>query len=245
MIRPIKILIIVSVVNLTSTISFSQKKNSISYQSGILNHFYDEKPILMNTISLKYVRKISDFTEDVLIKSRSIKYTRVLNQKSNLSLTGGFFKGEKTKIGISHNKYAPDILWRKWYFVSLEYNRILFKKKKFELFYGGGVNYRNGTEGYLIFSSPMFIIDGQGAAFENKYSFARTESIGAVLNLNLKYHFWRNFYLSSKLDAQFYFYKFVRARNEFNELLSKHPHRDIKATKKINHTLTIGVGIDF
>ena len=169
---------------------FFNKKNSLTYQNGILNYFYDERPVIVNLPNLKYVSNPFHFANSVLIKSRGLNYTRRFKNQSNITLVGSHFKGAYSKNGsLKDNSLFPVVTYRIWHFVGLEYNRLLLEKSKLKLFYGAGLNFRKGFEYYKILQ-----ITTSGGWGESFHGGSRVQNIGATLNLNMRYDFWKRFF---------------------------------------------------
>lgn len=222
----------------------AQKKNSVVLQTGILNHFYDENPILMNT---SYINQgqytFRGFLSSIPIKSLSLRYSRHINVKSTIGVLFGRFKGQyPARYQPSENIKAPDIIRRTWYIFEIDYNRFLINKQKFDLLYGGGIIYRQGFESYHVFSYPAFIVNGS-VGYESVFEHTGKKDLGVSLNMNLKYNIWKGLFLYSKIDAQLYLYDF--AKKEYDEIVEKYPTREFPRTFPINHTLTIGLGYEF
>ncbi len=217
----------------------AQKKNSISYHIGILNHFYDENPVLFHADHIQYVNRPRDIATKLLIRSRGLNYTRMLDEKSTLSVTGAFFDADYTRSSVPSQ---ASVIKRKWYFGTIEYNRKFLSRPKLNLFYGAGLTYRSGFQGYFV---DIDAASGVGLVHSGFTESVTTSSLGTVLNAHLKYNFWRSFFLYSKLDTQLYFYKSKVAKRDFIDLQNKYTERAFAPIKIINHTLTIGLGIDF
>ena len=223
---------------------YSQKKNSLTYQSGILNYFYDKDPVLVNKIYLKSVKGIRDFNNNVLSRSRSLNYSRDIGGKSNMSIIGGLFRSEYTRKSLPEYENTPTVLFRKWYFLSLEFNRLLLSRNKLQLFYGVGLIYRHGFEVYHVNSYPAFNIGGS-IGYESNFEFISVKSFGTAINLSIKYEFWKRFFLFSKLDTQYYAFTSKTSKDEFKEMENLYASFKFTAPKKVNHTFTIGIGVDF
>jgi len=219
---------------------FSQKKNSFAIQTGLLNYFYDINPILINTIHIEKGKKLEQILPGMLIKSIGLTYTREINEKSNISLKISKFRGSYFKNTKSIFQ-APVIASRWWYFGSIEYNRLMVDYKKVDFFYGGGVTYRFGYERILTNKFPFYTINNQ-VFYESHYEYFRGHYLGLVSNINVKYNFWKNLFLYSKLDLQYYFYKSFQDKLD---VFTEEYNGKYKPTKNINNTLTIGFGIDF
>ena len=233
------ILILLMIIFATN-ISFAQKKNSLTYQNGIINHFYDERPIILNTIYIPYIKRIRDIPNNLLIKSRGLNYSRILNDKVELTLIGAFFRTEYPRKNLYPSDERSEVIFRKWFLLSIEYNRKIIDKPKLDVFYGGGIIYRRGYEIYRLFKIPL-----GPQAYESVNKAVGKEDLGVTLNFNLKYYFKKRFYFYSKIDLQYYFYESKRVRNEFTALKEHFPYLNFEKTNNINHTLTIGIGVDF
>ena len=217
------------------------KQNSLTYQNGIINYFYDKDPVIINISEIKNIPSPLRLANDILIKSRGINYTRNLNDKSNITIVGSRFQGGYASNSRSNdNSLFPLVTYRTWYFVGLEYNRLFIEKSKFKLFYGGGLNYRKGFEYYKVLS-----IQGGGSFGESIGEGVRLQNIGATLNLNMRYSFWKRFFFFSKIDIQGYFQQADVVTQDFKELNDRWQTREFKPSSRINHTLTIGIGVDF
>ncbi|MFK8039424.1 MAG: hypothetical protein AB8B74_14115 [Crocinitomicaceae bacterium] len=236
--KSIRLLLLLIALSASSSVS-AQKKNSFSYQIGILNHFYDENPVLFHADHIQYVTKIKHVATKLLIRSRGFSYTRALNNKSNISIIGAKFNGDYT---ITSTPLRANVIKRNWSFGTIEYNRKAIDKNRFQLFYGGGLTYRKGFEGYFI---DIDAASGVGLVHSGFAESVTTASLGTTLNTNLKYTFWKNFFLYSKLDLQYYFYKSQLAKQEFADLQNKFGKSEFVPLKRVNNTFTIGIGMDF
>ncbi len=227
--------------SLVTNKTFSQKKNSLVYQNGIVNYFYDNRPVILNVVNLQYINNPLRIPNGFFIKSRGINYTRYLNEKSNVTLFGAFFDGAFVRNGLERdNSLLPLITARRWYLNGLEYNRKLIEKSKLKLFYGAGLNYRKGIEIYKVLQI------GSTTGFGESISeVIRVQHIGASLNLNMRYNFWKRFFFYSKIDFKAYFYQMDAVTYNVNELNDKWETREFESPKKFIHTLTIGIGVDF
>lgn len=241
MIKPNKIFLVLLVTVFVSSKTFAQKKNSLTYQIGILNYFYNEQPIFFNLAEIENMAKIRHFTESVLIKSRGLSYTRSLNDKSNLTILAADFHAFYAKNAITKdNSLYPLITGRSWHFFGLEYNRVMLEKVKFKLFYGGGFTFRNGIEHFKVLQ-----IQTNGGWGESITETVRVRNIGATLNINMRYDLWKRFFLYSKIDFQGYFHQADIVTQDFKRLNDQWQTREFEPSSRINHTLTIGMGIEF
>ena len=231
------IYIILLAVSFTASNSFSQNKNSFSMQTGILNHFYDAPTVLINS-DVKFNGKIKSYLNSKLIKSVGIKYERKINYKHSISLSVNNFTGGYAKLSqIKESTILPEITYRKWFFISTQYHYTFYKSEKINLMFGGGINYRKGYEEIFISIFPVW----GGVFYEPYYEYIGKEDIGVTLDIGIKYNFWKNFFLHSKIDIQYYFYNKYKVENKFYQ----EKYWYFKPTKNLNHTFTIGIGIDF
>jgi len=218
----------------------AQKKNSIVVQTGILNYFYDSNPILMNTSKSGKIDRIRDFTDYTLIKSIGIDYNREINQKSSLTFSFNKFSGYFGGNEKSRTNKEPEIAHRDWYLLSLCFNRKLIDRAKFEWTYGGGLQYREGTEAYQVFYEPPnphpFHVSFLAWQIDKR-------EVGLNANSRIKYSFLKSLFLYSKLDIQYYIYD--AGKPTFDKVVEESPSREFNRTFPLNHTFTIGLGWDF
>lgn len=235
--------IVLLAISFTASHSFSQKKNSISLQTGLFNVFYDTPTIVFNS-NVKFNGKLRVYSYSKFIKSVGVKYERKINDKHSISLSVNNFIGFYEKVSNESpemSKFLSKIDYRKWFFISTQYHYSFFQSKKINLTFGGGLIYRKGYEAINFGKSPFAIFPDGEIAYETHVEFLGKEDFGTRLDFGIKYNFWKNFFLHSEIDMQYYFYNKFKSENEkFNE-----KYNVFVPTKNINHTFTIGLGINF
>ncbi len=232
------------VVVITTSSGFAQKKNAVTYQVGLLNYFYDSDPIIMNTREFHNVTGIRHFTNYVLSRSQSISYNRMLTKNSSVGINAGFFLTEYIKKSNGAYEQLPVVSIRRWHFVALEYNRVALSKTNFRLSYGGGMAYRKGIEIYHLASPKIIGLNGN-FRYESVSDRIHKSQAGLTANINLKYTFWKSFFFFSKIDTQYFLYSTKKEQQSFAALKERYDFLEIPSTSKVNHTFTIGIGVEF
>jgi len=237
-----KILLIAIVLLSMTKISHAQKKNSVTLHSGLVNLFYDDEMIIMNTSSIKNTSRPSYFFNSILIKSVGVSYLRRIGKKDGLAAEYDLFIGAYLK----HNQVPligdPKIQYRKWNILSGKYERNIVEKDKFRFNASAGLISRFGYEYYHVFSKESFIINGEQGYEGVSHAIKKTD-LGFVCDVNIKLNIWKELYFYSRFDTEFYILDL--AKNDFNEMTEKYPSRNFTKTFPINHSLVVGFGWDF
>ncbi|MFK8045376.1 MAG: hypothetical protein AB8B72_07770 [Crocinitomicaceae bacterium] len=232
-------LFIILLAFVSSSAVFSQTKNNFSYQSGILNHFYDESPVFFNSRSFKNTSQIRGYLNSALIRSRSLNYTRSIGKKSNISLFFGFFRAHFDQGDNFENNPRITVVNRNWRFFGFEYNQLIISKNRFNFYGGGGMMYKKGYEVYQLNNYGYYW------CLTGDYNYSAVQSLGATVNLNMKFRINNFLFFSTKIDAQYYGLEIEKAKVYFTEMQNEFSGPNFPKTKKLNHTLTLGFGIDF
>ncbi len=154
------ILIILLGLFFTPSVLFSQitdtskiKMNRISLQTGLFHYFFDGAPILnINHREFAGEPRQGIFSQ-LFINSIGLQYNRKINNKNALSVEFMSFWNRYYIHSDSLSNYFLDeaiVFGRFFSTVNISYSRIQNLSTKFDLIYGGGVNYRNGRETILL-----------------------------------------------------------------------------------------------
>lgn len=128
---------------IASSTVFSQKNNRLTLQTGMFHSFFDESPIL-NT---NYKNKASRPFKGLFYNSLGFQYSRVLNPKSTISIEYMYYY--EGYWNVQPNLLKNVVFSRSYNTINVTYERIL-PFSKFNITYGGGVNYRNGSESIVV-----------------------------------------------------------------------------------------------
>ena len=128
---------------LVPSIIFCQK-NRMSIYTGLFHEYFDGSPML----NVNYHSDESGFLRDRLYNSYGIEYLRILNSKSQISIeASGIARGWSYMYS---NSITNVVSGRKFFTVNVNYERILPLSNKINFTYGGGINYRRGSEGIVV-----------------------------------------------------------------------------------------------
>lgn len=139
-----KVTIVIMILGtIVPSIIFSQK-NRISIYTGLFHEYFDGSPML-NT---NYHSEGSGFLADRFYNSYGIEYIRKLNSKSQISIeVSGIARGWR----YMYPNYTTNVVsGRKFFTVNTTYERWLQISDKFNFTYGGGINYRRGSESVVV-----------------------------------------------------------------------------------------------
>lgn len=135
------------------------KKNRILVQMGLFHYFFDNAPILnVNHREFNGEPRTGLFNQ-LLISSYGLQYDRKINRKNSLSfevmMFWNLYWGNKETFPVSGPYHPPTntkarVSRRAFTTVTINYSRILKLSKLFNFVYGGGVNYRRGSEAIIV-----------------------------------------------------------------------------------------------
>ena len=134
------------------SILWGQTKNRISLQTGLFHSFFDGTQIVNSTPTnptkrIKNYRILTNLLHGTLNDSRGINYERQLNPKSAISAEYMFLDaGYDYDETFNNSSIKPLISGRNIRFTNINYSRKTNLSNKFDLKYGGGLNYYWGRE---------------------------------------------------------------------------------------------------
>lgn len=144
------------------SISFSQtedsskvKMNRVSIQTGLFHYFFDNAPIL-NVNYLRPKNNSFDPFRGLLFNSTGIKYSHKINRKNSISIEVNSFRNTYSKHSIefpktdTYNSPKAKVYERRFVTLNVSYSRIKKFTNTVNFIYGGGVNYRHGTESIIV-----------------------------------------------------------------------------------------------
>jgi hypothetical protein len=123
----------------TSNSAFSQAKNRIALQTGLFHCFFDGSPLM----NLNYSNKAKKPFNGLLINSLGIQYIRKINEKNAIGVEYNSFREEYDK---HLNKYPSE--------------EPIVDNRLFNFIYGGGINFRSGSEAIIISRGIIGIWNG-------------------------------------------------------------------------------------
>lgn len=122
------------------TAIFSQLNNRISIQTGLFHTFFDGSPIL----NVNYQSKTLKPFRGTLYNSLSLQYLRKLETKNYLSVEYQYYY--EHYWNVHPNLLKNVVAQRSYNTFNVTYERVLDLNKKIAFTYGGGINYRKGSE---------------------------------------------------------------------------------------------------
>jgi hypothetical protein len=128
------------------SILFAQPKNRITLQTGLFHCFFDGSPLM----NINYQNKAKKPFNGLLINSLGILYNRKIKEKNFIGLEYNSFREEYDKHLNKYPSEEPIVDNRLFFTITLNYGRILPLGKQVNFIYGGGVNFRSGSEAIII-----------------------------------------------------------------------------------------------
>lgn len=210
--------------------SLSYKKNQISINTGIVHQFFDGSEMI-NTNHLK--SSIEPFS-GILYNSIGVNYIRKFNKVEGVSCNLSTF--QEHYFNVFEEKVEDQVFARIHLTLSLNYERQEDFKPRFSLNYGGGINYRRGSESLAV---GYYNIGGYITEIQNETR--RLDDLGLNIFTGIEYKpiKWLTFY--SKINCiGFVYLNDHEAIDEFQNIykIDRYPYR-------FDLSLRFGVGVAF
>lgn len=145
-----------------STDSTKVKKNRISVQTGLFHCFFDKTPVL----NVNYPIEGGKPFRGTLYNSLGLKLLRKIHPNSSISIEYLLFYEEYQHTGYP-NLLTNIISRRNYNMFNVTYQHLFPVNSNFSFTYGGGVNYRYGSESVVVAHS---LWGGQEQRFMNHIS---------------------------------------------------------------------------
>jgi len=239
------IIILILGVFFTPSISFCQipdtlkeKMNRVSIQTGLFHYFFDKAPILNINYREGPAGPREGLFNQLFINSFGLQYFRKINTKNAVSIEANLFNTFYHKhVDIFPDDYQFDppealVLRRDFFSINVNYIRIEKVKPKVKFNFGGGVNYRHGSESILV-NKGWFDLLTQGT---NKRDFGLNAFAGIDFNPTP----WLTLY--SKIDFLGLVYLYDK---ENIEKLRNYPNMPDHYPSRFDLSLRFGIGVNF
>jgi hypothetical protein len=130
------------------------QNNRMSMQTGLFHCFFDGSS-LMNT---KHMSKDRGIFNGLLYNSVGIQYQRMINPKSSISTEAMYFYEYYWNV---HPNMTNKVVTRRTYMTyNINYDRYIDLTHNLNFTYGGGINYRHGSDMVVVNYS---LLDGDGS----------------------------------------------------------------------------------
>jgi hypothetical protein len=141
--------------------SAAQNSNRISLQTGLLHTFFDGSPVM----NFAYPNSAKKPFKGLLINSVGVQYRRSINEQSTFSVDVDVFHESYDKHESTYPTYEPMAQSRHFRTLKLNYVRIAPLNAKMDFVYGGGINFRTGSE-LIMITRGILAINGNDTIFE-------------------------------------------------------------------------------
>lgn len=239
------IILIILGVLFAPSISFCQirdsskvKMNRVSIQTGLFHYFFDKAPILNVNYREGPSGPRDGLFNQLFINSIGLQYFRKVNSKNAISIEANLFNTfyhKHVDIFPDEYQYEPPealVLRRDFFSLNVNYIRIERLNSKAQFNFGGGVNYRHGSESILV-NKGWFDLLTQGT---NKRDFG----LNAFAGIDYTPISWLTFY--SKID----FMGLVYLHDKENiEKLRNYPNMPDHYPSRFDLSLRFGIGVNF
>ena len=214
------------------------KKNRISIQTGLFHYFFDKAPILnINHRETLLGPRKGPFNQ-LLINSVGLTYLRKFNKNESLSLDLMYFDQVYYKHIVefpytsTYNLPESKVYDRRFTTLNVNYSRIKKITNTVDFIYGGGINYRHGSESIIVVKM------GHGihleASFKNDFGLNTFAGIDYTpipwLTLYSKIDFMGLVYLHDK--------KNIERLGNYSSMPNHYPSR-------FDLSLRFGIGVNF
>lgn len=179
------------------------QNNRISIHTGLFHCFFDGSPLL----NVNYRNKAVKPFGGLLYNSVGLQYTRTLNQRSVLSFEAMLFS--EYYWNVHPNLLAKQVSNRDYMTYNVSYHQILPLSNGFQLTYGGGLNFRYGSEGIVVNYAAW-----GGGAYESLMESRMVSDIGINLRTGIEYSPLKWLTLYTKLDLLGFVYAHDRQKLE-------------------------------
>lgn len=216
-----------------ANIAFSQK-NSIRLQTGLFHYFFDKSPIL----NVNYRAK--EFNSGLLINSVGISYSRKIKEKNRIECDVAYFYESYRKYFNMYPIEKPVIGIREFLTFSINYSRQSYNKGKFNLIYGGGINYRYGHESIIVNRFPMVVTEDY-ILYEVSIEGVSRSDLGLNIFSGMEYSPKKWLTLYSKIDLLSFVY--INDKAMTKEL--KEVYDSPQYPTRFDLSLKFGIGFNF
>lgn len=128
---------------IAANMAFSQK-NNIHIQTGLFHYFFDKSPIL----NVNYLDKGNGVFSGLLYNSIGLQYSRALDDENALSVEYMLYNAYYWNV--HPNLMTKVVAKRDYNTFNLTYLKTLPLKSNLKFTYGGGINYRHGSESIVV-----------------------------------------------------------------------------------------------
>lgn len=202
---------------LAANMTFSQK-NSVRVQTGLFHYFFDKSPIL----NINYLDKGNGLLGGLTYSSIGLQYSRAIDDENLLS-------AEYMLYNIYYWNVHPNLMTkvianRDYNTFNLTYSKILPVKSTIKFTYGGGINYRHGSESIVVNYNYFPNLNFHESLME-----VRTlDDLGLNLRTGMSYSPIKWFTMFSEFDLiRFIYLNDKSAVHRINDVydFSKYPYR--------------------
>lgn len=200
-----------------ANMAFAQK-NSVRFQTGLFHYFFDESPV----INVNYLDKGNGFLGGLLYNSFGLQYSRTIKDDNVLSFEYMLYNAYYWNV--HPNLMNKVVAKRDYNTFNVNYKRILPLNSNLDFTYGGGINYRHGSESIVV-NYGYF----PGANFYESLMEVRTlDDLGLNLRTGINYKPIKWLTLYSEIDLIGFIYMNDKsAIQRLNEVYDyeKYPYR--------------------
>lgn len=205
---------------ITPSTIFCQSKNSFGIQTGLFHSFFDKSPLL----NFNYQNSEYKPFNGLFYNSVGLHYKREIKLQTAISIEYMYYYEEYLNV---HPNLLKNVMFKRGYNTfNVTYERIHSLKSKLSYSYGGGLNYRIGSESVVLNYGYFPVLNFYESLLETRI----LKDIGINLRSGIDYSptKWLTFF--SKLDIISFLYlndketiKKLRDSNGYN--YKSYPHR--------------------
>ena len=221
------------------SISMAQNKNHIYLQTGLFHCFFDGSPL----INTNYLNKSIKPFRGLLINSLGIDYQRDFNSRNSLIVGYKSFREIYYKNTNAYPINKPVIGERRFLTVNINYCITNPISDRISLIYGGGVNFRHGSEYIIITRGIIGYIqnDPNQPVYELLIESLNRDDIGLNVFAGVNYSPLKWLTLSTKIDLL----GALRFNDRDGEKEMKEVYDSPQFPTRFDLSVNLGVGFNF
>lgn len=210
--------------------TFAQNNNRLSIQTGLFHCFFDDSPLL----NIKNTNKVNKPFNGLLYNSVGLQYKRKLNIKNSISFEYMYYN--ETYLNVHPNLLKNVVSNRNYNTFNVTYERV-YPISKFNVTYGGGVNYRSGRESIVVNYGYFYSIGFWESLIETR----SVNDIGVNLRVGFEYSPLKWLTIYSKFDCLSFIY--INDKKSIRRLQDVYDYKEYP--RHFDLSWRFGIGFNF